>query len=128
MSNTKTSTGVGRLIISIYAIFALAASARAVYQLVKKFSEAPVSYSLSALAALVYIVATIALAKNKAKLALITISFELVGVVVVGALSIALPEYFQHQTVWSLFGIGYGFIPLVLPIVGLYWIWKTKRA
>lgn len=128
MSSTKISTGAGRLLVAIYAIFALAASARALYQLYKKFEEAPLSYSLSAFAAVVYIIATIALVRNNAKLATMTIGFELAGVLIIGTLSLLDPTDFQHQTVWSVYGMGYGFVPLILPLWGLYWIWKSKRA
>lgn len=128
MSSTKISTGQGRLLVAVYAIFALAASARALYQLYKKFEEAPLSYSLSAVAAVVYIIATVALVRNNGKLATMTIGFELAGVLLIGTLSLLNPTDFQHQTVWSVYGIGYGFVPLILPLWGLYWIWKSKRA
>lgn len=128
MTSTKITTGQGRLLVAIYAIFALAASARALYQLYKKFEEAPLSYSLSAVAAVVYIIATIALVRNNGKLATMTIGFELAGVLIIGTLSLLDPIDFQHQTVWSLYGVGYGFVPLILPLWGLYWIWKSKRA
>ncbi len=42
---------------------------------------------------------------------------ELIGVLVVGALSLFDAVNFPHETVWSLFGRGYGFIPLLLPIL-----------
>ena len=128
MTSTKITTGQGRLLVAVYAIFALAASARALYQLYKKFEEAPLSYSLSAVAAVVYIIATIALVRNNGKLATMTIGFELAGVLIIGTLSLLDPIDFQHQTVWSLYGVGYGFVPLILPLWGLYWIWKSKRA
>lgn len=128
MATQKTATGAGRLIVAIYAIFALAATARASYQLLTKFNEAPVSYSLSALSALVYIIATVALARNQKSLATFALVFELVGVLVVGTLSLVLPGDFQHSTVWSLFGAGYGCIPLVLPIWGLWWLRKSKSV
>src|SRR6478736_321504 len=57
------NTGPGRLLIAVYAIFALSATARAGYQILTKFSEAPLAYLLSAFAAVGYIVATISLAK-----------------------------------------------------------------
>ena len=128
MASTRISAGPGRLIVAIYAIFALAATARASYQLLSKFSDAPVAYSLSALAALIYIVATIALARNNRSLARAALVFELAGVLVVGTLSLVLPIEFQHATVWSLYGLGYGCIPLLLPIVGLWWLRKSNRA
>lgn len=128
MTSKKLSSGPGRLLISIYAIFALAATARSLYQLATKFNEAPIAYSLSALSAVVYIVATIALARGLNNLANFALVFELVGVIVVGTLSIVLPADFHHATVWSLYGAGYACVPLALPIWGLWWIRKAKRA
>jgi hypothetical protein len=128
MASLKTSNGPGRLLIAIYAIFALAATARAGYQLLTKFADAPLAYTLSALSALVYIVATIALARNLRKIATVSLVFELVGVLLVGTLSILLPADFQHATVWSLFGVGYACVPVILPLVGLWWLRKSNRA
>ncbi len=121
------SLGIGRLLIAIYAIFALSATARASYQLIREFAEAPLAYSLSAISALVYVLATISLTKQSPKwqrIARITIWFELIGVIAVGALSLLLPEFFAHPSVWSGFGAGYAFIPLVLPVLGLLWLRK----
>ena len=128
MPTNKTAQGSGRLLIAIYAIFALAATARSLYQLATKFNEAPVAYSLSALSALVYILATVSLARGFSTLARYALVFELVGVVVVGTLSIVLPADFHHATVWSLYGAGYACVPLLLPIWGLWWLKKAKRA
>ena len=61
-TNTR-NTGPGRLLIAVYAIFAISATARAGYQILTKFSEAPLAYLLSAFAAVVYVVATVSLAK-----------------------------------------------------------------
>ena len=128
MSTPQKNLGVGRLLIAVYAVFAISSSARATYQLATKFEEAPLAYSLSALAGLVYIVATIALARPKfRRLALITIVFELAGVIAVGILSFTLPELFAHPSVWSKFGQGYGYVPLVLPVLGLLWLRKTHK-
>lgn len=128
MSKQPKTLGVGRLLIAVYAVFAISSSARAIYQLATKFEDAPMAYSLSALAALVYIVATIALARPKfRRLAWITIVFELAGVIAVGLLSFTLPELFAHPSVWSKFGQGYGYVPLVLPVLGLLWLRKTHK-
>ncbi len=119
--------GAGRLLIAVYGIFAISASARASYQLIIEFSQAPVAYLLSLLAALVYVLATVLLANQSLrKYAKIAIWFELIGVVVVGFLSLAVPELFAHPSVWSGFGIGYGFVPLALPVVGLIWLRKAN--
>ncbi len=133
MTNRKpkgsSALGIGRLLIAVYGILAIAASVRALYQLVFKFEDAPIAYTLSAMSALVYLLATLALAKSKVSprwraIANGAVWFELIGVLVVGTLSIILPALFQHASVWSLFGIGYGFIPLVLPVLGLIWLRK----
>lgn len=118
-------SGAGRILIAIYIVLALAATGRSFYQLVAKFDQAPLAYSLSALAAVVYVLATIALIARGPlwyKIAQITIGFELAGVLIVGVLSLVLPSLFAHPTVWSYFGMGYLFIPLVMPIIGLRWL------
>ena len=125
------SLGVGRLLIAIYAIFAISATARASYQLIREFDQAPLAYSLSAISALVYVLATISLTKQQAKwqrIAKITIWFELIGVIVVGTLSLLLPDLFAHPSVWSGFGMGYAFIPLLLPVLGLIWLRKHNAG
>jgi cytochrome bd-type quinol oxidase subunit 2 len=125
----STNTGAGRVLIAVYGLFALAATARASVQIVTKFEQAPLAYVLSALAAVIYIVATITLARStraSRRLALVAIMIELVGVISVGTLSVLDPEAFPRATVWSVYGIGYGFVPLVLPILGLAWLWHTR--
>lgn len=119
--------GLGRVLITAYLILALAASLRAVYQLISKFDEAPLAYGLSLLSGLVYVVATFALLKRGQgagwrALAWGALIFEFAGVLVVGTLSITHPELFAHDSVWSFFGSGYLFIPLVLPLLGMIWL------
>ena len=124
-----TATGPGRVLIAVYGIFALSATARAAVQILGRFSEAPVPYALSGLAGLVYILATIGLAGHgpgARRLAWGAVGFELAGVLVVGLLSVFDTGDFPDDTVWSYFGRGYGFIPLVLPLVGLWWLRRTR--
>jgi hypothetical protein len=123
----KRNLGVGTLLIAVYGIFALSATARASYQLLREFEQAPLAYSLSAISAVIYILATISLARSGAlwrRLAFATVIFELVGVVSVGLLSFTHPELFSHPSVWSGFGAGYGYVPLALPLLGLLWLRK----
>ena len=117
------------MLIAVYAIFALSATARAAVQIAAKFSEAPVAYLLSALAGVVYILATIGLAGHGPGarcLAWAAVGFELVGVLTVGTLTVLDTGDFPDDTVWSVYGRGYGFIPLVLPIIGLWWLRRTR--
>ena len=119
--------GFGRVVVAIYAVFALSASARSLFQLATKAAEAPVAYGLSAVAGVVYVIATFALATDRKRLAAWTIGFELIGVLVVGCLTVFDTSLFPDQTVWSDFGQGYGFVPLVLPFVGLTWVVRARR-
>ena len=126
-----TGHGFGRVLVAVYGLLALAATGRSILQISEYFDRAPVSYVLSALAAVIYLVATIGLARGdraSVRLATVALSVELLGVLVVGTLSYVLPSAFPDKTVWSHFGSGYGYVPLVLPIVGLWWIHHTARA
>lgn len=122
----STATGPGRVLVAVYGVFALAATARAGYQIAAKFDEAPLAYLLSALAGVVYVVATVALARDHRRLAWAAVAVELVGVLVVGTLSVLDAGDFPDETVWSGFGQGYGYVPLVLPFLGLAWLWRTR--
>ena len=126
MGDREVGRGVGRLLVAVYAVFALAASSRAGLQLATRFAEAPVAYLLSAVAAAVYVVATVALWRGQRRLALATVLFELVGVLVVGTLTLLDRGGFPDETVWSAYGAGYGFVPLVLPVLGLLRLRATR--
>ena len=123
-------TGPGRALTAVYAVFALSATARAGYQLIREFDVAPIAYSLSALAAVIYILATVCLVignRVSHRIAVAACAIEFVGVIVVGILSHTHPEDFAKPSVWSNFGSGYGFIPLVLPLIGLWWLIRVGR-
>ncbi|KQU56260.1 hypothetical protein ASG84_21150 [Rhodococcus sp. Leaf278] len=125
-----TRTGFGRFLIAVYAVFAVAATSRSIVQLTTRFDNAPVAYLLSAFAAVVYIIATVGLARaTEASRRVVTVSciIELVGVIGIGILSYIQPQDFPEPTVWSHFGSGYVFIPVVLPIAGLWWLRRTRQ-
>ena len=125
----STRSGPGKVLVAVYCVFALAACARAGVQIATRYDEAPLAYLLSALAGGIYVVATITLARGtrtSRRVATVAILVELVGVLTVGLLSILDRAAFPRATVWSDFGSGYGFVPLVLPILGLWWLWATR--
>jgi hypothetical protein len=125
----RAGSGPGRVLAAVYAFFALAAGARAGWQIATRFEEAPTAYVLSALAAAIYLVAAVGLArpgKGSHMLAVVCCTIELVGVLAVGTVSLLVPEAFPRATVWSVYGIGYGFVPLVLPVLGLLWLWRAR--
>ncbi len=115
---------MGRVLTFVYGLFALSATARAVVQLTTRFEVAPLAYLLSLLAGLIYIAATVGLALGARGrvLALVCCSIELAGVLGVGAASLFYPEAFPEASVWSRFGQGYGYVPLVLPFLGLAYL------
>jgi hypothetical protein len=126
----RAGRGPGRILVAVYAVFAIAATGRASLQIIEYFDRAPLAYSLSALAALIYIVATVALARGdrtSVQVATVSCSVELLGVLVVGALSYVDRAAFPDKTVWSHFGSGYGYVPLVLPVLGLLWLRTVRR-
>ena len=129
--DSSTATGFGRVLIAVYAVMALGATARSVFQIATKFDEAPIAYILSALAGLVYIVATVALVRSGAvwfRVAAVAIIFELVGVLTIGTLSLVDAVLFPADTVWSSFGAGYLFVPLALPVLGLIWLYRVRNS
>lgn len=128
-NSSSRAVGVGRALIAVYGVLALAATARSFVQIVGRFEQAPLAYTLSALSGVVYILATIALIGRGPvwyRIAWVAIGFELIGVLAIGAVSLARPELFPDATVWSQFGMGYLFVPLVLPVLGIWWLIHTR--
>jgi hypothetical protein len=117
-------------VVALYAVLSAAAIGRSSYQILTKVDDAPLAYSLSGVAAVVYVLATVAVAQSAKPVfrvvAFSAVGFELVGVLGIGTLSLVRPELFPEATVWSHFGAGYVFIPLVLPIVGLWWLTNAR--
>jgi len=128
----STRSGPGRLLVAVYGLFALSASARAAVQIATKFHHAPVPYLLSAFSGVVYIIATATLTNGSPvarRIALVSCSVEFAGVLVVGTWSVIDPAAFLDASVWSGYGSGYGFVPLVLPVFGLLWLrYWSKRT
>ena len=122
------SAGPPRRLAGVYVLFAIAAGARSGYQLATRFDDAPVTYSLSAMAAAVHVFGAVALRTDRRPLLAVVASVELVGVVAVGVFTLADPSAFPDETVWSHFGQGYGFLPLVLPIAALAWLGAAQRS
>ena len=119
--------GPGRLLAIGYLILALAATGRSVFQIATKFSDAPFAYTLSAIAAAHYFLAVLAIARRWRNFAIAVMVFELIGVLSVGFLTVLVPTLFHANSVWSYFGAGYGFLPLLLPLFGLWWVQGVRR-
>ncbi len=127
--STELSSGAGRTLVFVYGVFAASATARSTFQLATDAERAPLAYGLSFLAAVVYVVATVSLLRGGARawrLAVVACTVELVGVLGVGVLSLVRADLFPEPTVWSELGQGYGYVPLVLPVLGLLWLRRTR--
>ncbi len=129
-STVAAGSGPGRILVALYALLALAATGRSVLQILEYFHRAPLAYVLSAVAAVIYLIATAALVRGdrtSVRVATVAITVELVGVLTVGLASYLAPSAFPDKTVWSHFGAGYGYVPLVLPVLGLWWLRRVRR-
>jgi hypothetical protein len=135
--SSPRSSGPGRVLVAVYAVLAVAATGRSAFQIVDRFDEAPIAFTLSAVAAVVYLLATLSLAFRWDAVAWVTIAFELAGVLVIGTLSVVAPAvlgldsvdpFGREATVWSAYGAGYLCVPLVLPIIGLFYLWRRRAV
>lgn len=123
--------GPGRVILALYLIFVIGTVSRSAAQISTRWHEAPLAYGLSAFAAVVYVVILVSLSvKGRTTwwVSTIALTVELVGVLVVGAWSVLMPQMFPDATVWSNFGRGYLFLPLLLPVLGLWWLLSDRGA
>ncbi|MFD7106322.1 hypothetical protein [Streptomyces celluloflavus] len=124
-------TGPGRLLVTLYGVFTVAAASRSLYQLIAQFDRAPLAYSLSALSAVVYGFITFSLVRGgegARRAALGCCALELLGVLGIGTWTLVDPAAFPDATVWSDYGMGYLFIPVILPVTGLIWLRRSRRA
>ncbi|MCA6092750.1 hypothetical protein LE181_11355 [Streptomyces sp. SCA3-4] len=122
--------GPGRLLVWLYGVFTVAAASRSVVQMIVDFGRAPLAYVLSAAAALVYAFITYSLVRGgeqARKAALVCCAAELAGVVVVGTWTLVEPSAFPDATVWSDYGMGYLFIPVILPLTAMAWLRRAER-
>lgn len=129
-SRPTINTGPGRILTALYVVFAIAATGRSAVQLIMDAEKAPLAYVLSAVAAAIYVLASVCLVigDRARRIAIAACAVELVGVLGIGVLSLVRPELFPDRTVWSHFGQGYGFLPLLLPIVALWWLLRRRPA
>ncbi len=124
-------SGPGILLVWLYGVMVVGAVSRSAYQIATEFDRAPLAYSLSAVAGVVYGFITYTLVRGgetARKAAVVCCAAELVGVLTVGTWTLADPSAFPDATVWSDYGMGYLFIPVLLPVSALYWLRRARTA
>ncbi len=130
MNQEAKRSGAHQVLLACYALFTLAAGARSAVQLARDADRAPVAYGLSVLAAVTYALGWVAIRRasvGRTGFASVMLWLELAGVFTVGTLSLVREDWFPDASVWSEYGIGYGFVPAVLPVAGLLWL-RRQRA
>ncbi|AHH99536.1 hypothetical protein [Kutzneria albida] len=126
--------GPAQLILAGYTLFVVAASARCAVQLITHPARAPLAYALSGVAALVYTIGLILLSRSNRNPdqprtpALVCCGVELLGVAAVGSWTVLDPAAFPDATVWSRFGSGYGFVPVLLPVLTGWWLSREREG
>ena len=129
MPEAATNTGPGRLLVAVYVPRHLGDGP--VHGAVgDRLRRGAAGIPALAVRALVYIVATVSLARRPGRDpgGLGGGAGGAVGVLTVGTLTVLDPDLFPDATVWSTYGQGYGFVPLVLPLLGLAWLWHVSRS
>ncbi|MER7479656.1 hypothetical protein ABTX60_18820 [Streptomyces sp. NPDC126510] len=127
MSRRRLISGPGTLLVWLYGVMVVGAVSRSAFQIATEFDRAPLAYSLSAVAGVVYGFITYSLVRGgetARRVALACCVAELVGVLTVGTWTLVEPSAFPDATVWSDFGMGYLFIPVILPVSAIYWLRK----
>ncbi|MCI3155268.1 hypothetical protein ELQ39_26665 [Streptomyces sp. GB4-14] len=128
-NRTRLASGPGLLLVWLYGVMVVGALSRSAYQIATEFDRAPLAYSLSALAGVVYGFITYTLVRGGEKArraALVCCAAELVGVLTVGTWTLVEPSAFPDATVWSDYGMGYLFIPVLLPLTAVYWLRRSR--
>jgi hypothetical protein len=129
VSRRRLTSGPGTLLVWLYGVMVVGAVSRSAVQISTEFDRAPLAYSLSAVAGVVYGFITYSLVRGgetARRAAQVCCAAELVGVLVVGTWTLVDRDAFPDSTVWSDYGMGYVFIPLLLPLTALFWLRKTR--
>ncbi|MEU6589040.1 hypothetical protein ABZ923_07350 [Streptomyces sp. NPDC046881] len=123
-------SGPGMLLVWFYGVMVVGAVSRSAFQIGTEFDRAPLAYSLSAVAGLVYAFITYTLIRGgetARRAALVCCAAELAGVLLVGTWTLVDRSAFPDATVWSYYGAGYVFIPVLLPVSAVYWLRKARQ-
>ncbi|MEU2915583.1 hypothetical protein ACWCQ0_37845 [Streptomyces massasporeus] len=129
VSRRRLISGPGTLLVWLYGVMVVGAVSRSAYQIATEFDRAPLAYSLSAVAGVVYGFITYTLVRGgeaARRVALACCVAELAGVLTVGTWTLVEPSAFPDATVWSDFGMGYLFIPVILPVSAIYWLRASR--
>jgi hypothetical protein len=129
----KAARGAPDVLAFFYGLWAFSALGRSSYEYLLKNPRPAnlVPAHLSTFVGLLYIFIIVGLRRRSPRawwVTLALLSVELAGVLIVGTLDVVW-RAFPYATVWSQYGRGYFFMPLLLPFVGLaYMLRQETRA
>ncbi len=126
-SGTPTR-GASDALALFYGLWAVSALGRALYQYIVRRPPDLTPTHISAFVGALYLLIIIGLRRRSprawwATLALLGI--ELAGVLLVGTVDVVWRP-FPYASVWSGYGAGYFYMPLILPIAGLWWLLQRE--
>ena len=119
------------LLVWLYGVMVVGAVSRSVVQISTEFDSVPLAYSLSAVAGVVYGFITYSLVRGGGdgpQGGAGVLRRRVLGVLTVGRGTLVEPSAFPDATVWSDYGMGYLFIPVMLPISAMYWLGRARGA
>jgi hypothetical protein len=125
----KVSRGASDVLSFFYGLWSFSALGRSSYEyLFKPNVPTYVPAHLSTFVGVLYIFIIAGLRKRSPRWWWVTLSLlivELAGVLLVGTIDV-IWHPFPYATVWSKYGIGYFFMPLVLPFAGLAYLLRKE--
>jgi hypothetical protein len=123
-TKAKTARGASDVLGFFYALWSFSALGRSSYEYLFKRPTTYIPAHLSTFVGLLYILIIVGLRRRSPRwwrLTLALLIVELAGVLIVGTIDVVWRP-FPYATVWSNYGVGYFFMPLLLPFAGLWWM------
>ena len=125
----RPSWGLGRVVMVIFWAFGVWTTANAIIDLFHLDDE-PLGPALTALlAGLVYLLAALGITHNGKRMRILgwtTVTLELIGPLMVGMMSVGISQLSVSRSAWANCGADYYYLPLIIPIIGLIWLWWSN--
>ena len=123
------SWGLGRIVMLIFWLFGLFTTIPAVIYLIRE-TQMPIGPRLVAvLAGVTYLLVALGITHNGKKMRIMAwaaLVASLVGPFVMGLFELGIEQVSAVPSAWARFGAYYWYVPLVLPVIGLVWMWRSN--
>ncbi len=125
----RPSWGLGRIVMAIFWIFGLLTTVPAVIDLIRDVNSPIGPRLVAVLAGAIYLVIAVGITHNGRKMRLISWAAMIaafVGPYIMGLFELGVEPVSEVSSAWSHFGAQYWYVPLVLPLVGFVWMWRSN--